>query len=154
MFEREALLSYLLDNVKNCIENYNEESIEKLKKIMFGSRGEYAEIESINVKTVIEKQIKEYFQDSKVMELYDEVSNLVHPNYNGVWDAYCNLDMKTLVVTLESHDKGNIKLTTLTAVYKSLGSAIIWNQRLSELLPQFTAREGDDKNELRSSLSL
>lgn len=96
MFEREALLSYLLDNVKNCIENYNEESIEKLKKIMFGSRGECAEIESINVKTVIEKQIKEYFQYSEVKWLYDGLSNLVHPNYDGVWNAYFNVDMKTM----------------------------------------------------------
>lgn len=56
--------------------------------------------------------------------------------------------------TMKSHDKGNIGLIVVTAVSKSLRPSIIWNQRLSELLPQFAAAEVMNKNQPRSSISV
>jgi DNA-binding XRE family transcriptional regulator len=134
-FEREIVLYSLYLLVKESIDNeapINERDLNKL----IGSRGEFAVVPATNIITLRDHQIKNEFPDveREMVNIYDALSNLAHPNYEGVLDAYMNVEQDKKKLNFGLHDKGNIGLAVLAGINKALTLAKVWDDYLTELL--------------------
>ncbi|NNM60324.1 MAG: hypothetical protein HKM04_10995 [Legionellales bacterium] len=143
LFERQVVLYSLCDLVSKSVQNSSAIDNDKLNKLM-GSKGEFAIVEATNILTLMDRQNKHQFSDSKMPELYAALSNLTHPNFEGVFAAYADFDFSQSKIIFGLHDKGNIGLTLLTALSTASSLAFLWNKKLIELLSQkeiFTLQE-------------
>jgi hypothetical protein len=90
-FETLALLVYLnklMDNVVKGTLSYSEFS-DKTTQILLGSKDKSTSYESVNILTVIKRADQKY---QGLLKSYQELSESVHPNYDGLSNGYSIID--------------------------------------------------------------
>jgi hypothetical protein len=90
-FETLALLVYLNNLMTGVVKgnlSYSEFS-NKTTKMLLGSRNKATSYESINILTIITKADKKY---QGILKSYEELSESVHPNYDGLSKGYSEMD--------------------------------------------------------------
>lgn len=65
-------------------------------RLMLGSKNKSTQHESINILTILEKCDKKY---PGLLKIYAELSESVHPNYDGVCSGYSEIDEKEFITT-------------------------------------------------------
>lgn len=90
-FETLAMLIYLNMLMQQVLEGKLDfhEFGDKTVRLLLGARNNDALPNAINILTILEKCDKQY---PGIREIYDELSESAHPNYDGLMDGYSNTD--------------------------------------------------------------
>lgn len=90
LLEAVALIVLLDQRVRETIESGDIQTLDDLvSRTLVGCRNKVTPLEAINVRTVLEHASKKYEGLGKV---YDELSEIAHPNWGGLLGAYGTLN--------------------------------------------------------------
>ena len=136
-FETLALLVYLnklMDNVVKGTLSYSEFS-DKTTQIILGSKDESTSYKSVNILTVIERADKKY---QGLLKSYQELSESVHPNYDGLSNGYSIIDHEehetvfanrwSSIFALKHNERISLCIETFIIEYNN-----VWNAAFIEL---------------------
>lgn len=141
-FETAALLYYVCKKLRDAVQTKNVDDIdEMLMKVLFGQRRNGAEVQAINILTVIDDLDKETRIDGEgyVRYLYDELCEFAHPNWSGTAGFYANMDSDSFFATFDQEPK---ELCPHDAMLLPLNAALItieeYDKEMKDILPKFT----------------
>lgn len=90
LLEAVALIVLLDQRVRETIESGDIQKLEDLvSRASVGCRNKMTPLEAINVRTILEHATKKY---EGLGEVYDELSEIAHPNWGGLLGAYGTLN--------------------------------------------------------------
>jgi hypothetical protein len=86
-----GILIYLNQKTEAVIEERISfwQFIEVTNRLMFGSKNQFTELESINILTVLNKCEERY---PGIVDIYNSLSESAHPNFDGVCMGYSKVD--------------------------------------------------------------
>ena len=136
LLEAAALICDLRDRVCNVIKG--EASLSNLDdflmRALLGSREPGAEVQAINVLTVVDRAAKRhvFFRNS-----YDRLSEFAHPNWWGLLGSYAEHDLEKRLVTLGREAANVPPRFGLTVLVGALEAFIYFYNDLGARVPQF-----------------
>ena len=90
LLEAVALIVLLDQRVRETIESGDIQTLDNLvSRTLVGCRNKVTPLEAINVRTILEHASKKY---EGLGEVYDELSEIAHPNWGGLLGAYGSLN--------------------------------------------------------------
>jgi len=90
LLEAVALIVLLDQRVRETIESGDIQKLDDLvSRSLVGCRNKVTPLEAINVRTILEHATKKY---GGLEDLYDELSEIAHPNWGGLLGAYGTLN--------------------------------------------------------------
>jgi hypothetical protein len=90
LLEAVALIVLLDQRVRETIESGDIQTLDDLvSRTLVGCRNKVTPLEAINVRTILEHASKKY---EGLGEVYDELSEIAHPNWGGLLGAYGTLN--------------------------------------------------------------
>jgi hypothetical protein len=147
-FETLALLVYLnklMDNVVKGTLSYSEFS-DKTTQMLLGSRDKSTSYESVNILTVIARADKKY---QGLLKSYQELSESVHPNYDGLSKGYSIVDHEEYetvfsnrwasIFALKHNERISLCIDTFLMEYNNVWNAAfieleVWMEKNDEVL--------------------
>ncbi|MFC1490345.1 hypothetical protein ACFL6K_03955, partial [Candidatus Latescibacterota bacterium] len=103
-FETVAVLIYLNQLTRQVLDgslDFHSFS-EKTSILLLGSRDDSTPLKSLNIITILNKCVTRY---PELMELYENLSESAHPNYEGIAVGYSDIDIEKYIVNYKNKCK-------------------------------------------------
>jgi hypothetical protein len=154
LYETAATLSYIDDFMdRTCKSDDPSNANETVMKLLMGSRLEDWEYRSINVVTMIEKVER---QSPGAKQLYDNMSEVAHPNWQGTALAFSQTDRGNILTRLGNYPRGTDKPLSSSLIFLNFALIMlhIHHEGFAAQLAEFASfcqRHFEDKHAIRDS---
>lgn len=150
-FEILAILERFQDQTERVLEDDDTVAFNLfLNAATFGSRKADAKVQAVNVLTHLRSMDK---KKPGIIALYEDLSEIVHPNYGGVVGAYAQFNHETFTITLKKRNAATntdgllTLMKTITVAYGETNDAVMSN--LQKINRKYEKRDGPESISLK-----